>query len=295
MDRLIGFIGQGWIGKNYADDFEHRGYTVVRYSLEEPYINNKEQIKNCDVVFIAVPTPTTPDGFKDSIVREAVSLVGPGKIAVIKSTLKPGTTRSIQEQYPEIIVVHSPEFLSRITAAEDVANPLQNIVGIPWDKDSHQQAAELILSILPQAPSMVVPAETAELYKYVHNTSLFARSIFMNLLYEIAEKLNVDWDDIKKAIQNDPMIAFQTPVVSHWHIEPRHTGGRGIGGDCHIKDMETFARLYAELVGEAKGQMILDAMKEKNVDLLLASKKDFDLLKGVYGDRINIPVNSSND
>ncbi len=28
----IGFIGQGWIGKNYADDFEHRGYRVVRYS-----------------------------------------------------------------------------------------------------------------------------------------------------------------------------------------------------------------------------------------------------------------------
>ena len=26
----IGFIGQGWIGKNYADDFDARGYAVVR-------------------------------------------------------------------------------------------------------------------------------------------------------------------------------------------------------------------------------------------------------------------------
>lgn len=37
---LIGFIGQGFIGKNYADDFENRGYEVVRYALEEPYLKN---------------------------------------------------------------------------------------------------------------------------------------------------------------------------------------------------------------------------------------------------------------
>lgn len=286
MNKLIGFIGQGWIGKNYADDFEKRGYQTVRYSLEEPYIQNKEKIKDCDIVFIAVPTPTTPEGFDDSIVRQAISGVGSGKIAVIKSTLKPGTTRSIQKQYPEIVVVHSPEFLSRSTAALDVAKPIQNIIGLPDSNDSYRQAAELILSILPEAPSLVVPAETAELYKYVHNTSLFARSIFMNVLYEIAEKLNVDWDDIKQAIQNDPMIAFQTPTVSHWHIEPRHVGGRGIGGDCHIKDMETFSRFYEEIVGEESGRKMLEAMKEKNIKLLLESQKDLDLLKGVYGEEI---------
>ncbi|MFA5021159.1 MAG: hypothetical protein WC517_03830 [Patescibacteria group bacterium] len=286
MGKIIGFIGQGWIGKNYADDFEKRGYQTVRYSLEEPYVQNKEKIKDCDIVFIAVPTPTTPEGFDDSIVRKAVSGVGLGKIAVIKSTLKPGTTRSIQKQYPEILVVHSPEFLSRSTAALDVAKPIQNIIGMPDSNDSYRRVAELVLSILPEAPSMVVSAETAELYKYVHNTSLFARSIFMNVLYEIAERLNVDWDDIKQAIQNDPMIAFQTPTVSHWHIEPRHVGGRGIGGDCHIKDMETFSRFYAEIVGEESGRKMLEAMKEKNIKLLLESQKDLDLLKGVYGEEL---------
>lgn len=286
MDKLIGFIGQGWIGKNYADNFEKRGFKVIRYALEEPYLVNKDKIKDCDIVFIAVPTPTTPEGFQDSIVREAVSNVGLGKIAVIKSTLRPGTTRSIQEQYPKIVVIHSPEFLSRSTVVSDVANPIQNIMGITNLDNSCKEAAELVLLVLPDAPSMIVSAETAELYKYVHNTSLFARSIFMNVLYEIAEKLNVDWDDIKQAIQNDPMIAFQTPTVSHWHIEPRHTGGRGIGGDCHIKDMETFSRFYADLVGEESGKQMLEAMKEKNIKLLLESKKDLDLLKGVYGDQI---------
>lgn len=285
-NKKIGFIGQGWIGKNYADDFKKRGYEVICYALEEPYINNKENIKNCDIVFVAVPTPTTPNGFDDSIVREAISNIGSGKIAVIKSTLKPGTTRSIQEQYPDIIVIHSPEFLSRSTVSSDVAHPIQNIMGIPLLNDSYRAAAELVLSVLPTAPSMIVSAETAEFYKYVHNTTLFARSIFMNLLYEIAEKLNIDWDDIKRAIQNDPMIAFQIPTVSHWHIEPRHVGGRGVGGDCHIKDMETFSRLYADIVGEENGKQILNSMKEKNIKLLLDSNKDIDLLKGVYGEEI---------
>ena len=79
----IGFIGQGFIGKNYADDFERRGFSVTRYSLEEPYRGNKEKIKECDIVFIAVPTPTTPEGFDDSILRGVLPLVKEGKTAVI--------------------------------------------------------------------------------------------------------------------------------------------------------------------------------------------------------------------
>jgi len=62
MGKKIGFIGQGWIGKNYADDFEKRGYEIVRYALESPYIDNKEKIKECDIVFIAVPTPQHSQG-----------------------------------------------------------------------------------------------------------------------------------------------------------------------------------------------------------------------------------------
>jgi hypothetical protein len=101
----IGFIGQGWIGKNYADDFEQRGYEVVRFGLEPAYATNKERIAQCDIVLVAVPTPTTVDGFDDSIVRGVIGLVGKGKIAVIKSTMQPGTTESIQEQYPDRFVL----------------------------------------------------------------------------------------------------------------------------------------------------------------------------------------------
>lgn len=83
-DKIIGFIGQGWIGRHYADDFENRGYKVIRYALEEPYLQNGEKIKECDIVFIAVPTPSSPEGFDDSIIRQAVKKTGKGKTVVIK-------------------------------------------------------------------------------------------------------------------------------------------------------------------------------------------------------------------
>ena len=56
-EPLIGFIGQGFIGKNYADDFVRRGYKVVRYARGAEFAKNKIKIKECDIVFIAVPTP----------------------------------------------------------------------------------------------------------------------------------------------------------------------------------------------------------------------------------------------
>ena len=43
--KKIGFIGQGWIGKHYANDFEMRGFETVRYGLEPQYAVNKERMK----------------------------------------------------------------------------------------------------------------------------------------------------------------------------------------------------------------------------------------------------------
>ena len=79
---LIGFIGQGYVGKNYADDFEDRGYNVVRYSKEKPYNLNKDKIRECDIVFIAVPTPTVHGVYDASIICKVIPLVGKNKIII---------------------------------------------------------------------------------------------------------------------------------------------------------------------------------------------------------------------
>ncbi|MFA5124404.1 MAG: hypothetical protein WC473_01065 [Patescibacteria group bacterium] len=280
MNKLIGFIGQGWIGKNYADDFESRGYQVIRYSLEEPYLANKEKISECDIVFVAVPTPTTRAGFDDSIVRSAVKLVGAGKIAVIKSTVLPGTTESIQAETPGIYLFHSPEFLSVSTAYDDSRHPQRNIVGMPTDNEEYKSKAREVMSVLPQADfSLITSAKEAELFKYLRNCFFYTKVIYMNMLYDLSKKLGCRWEVLREIMANDPWIG-------NMHIDPVHKSGRGAGGECFIKDLAALKRFYKQNLNDESADAIFSALEKKNLELLLKSRKDLDLLRGVYGEEI---------
>ncbi len=273
----LGFIGQGYIGKNYADSFEDRGFTVVRYSNELSYSANRDAIQTCDIVFIAVPTPTTPEGYDDSIVRDVISLVGKGKIAVIKSTIPPGTTVSIQKENPDIFLLHNPEFLNEKTARYDVDNPLRTVIGVGAKSPEHERYAALLLSVMPKAPhDIITDSTTAEFIKYTHNTFGYSIILFSNILYDLAQSYGIAWEPIKESIATNSWIPGR-------YIDPIHKGGRGAGGDCFIKDFAAFRGFYEKMVKDPHGLAVLRAYEEKNNELLRNSGKDLNLLEGVYG------------
>jgi UDPglucose 6-dehydrogenase len=273
----IGFIGQGYVGKNYADDFERREYPVVRYAQEPEYSQNADAIGSCDIVFVAVPTPTTPDGFDDSIVRDVIAYAGRNSTVVIKSTVLPGTTEEIQEQYPDRTVLFSPEFLSEATAAHDAAHPIFNLIGIPGDAPSHRERAEQVLATLPESQySQVCMAREAELFKYIHNCEGYFKIVFLNLMYEIANGMGIEWGPVQEAIEADPMI-------SNYRHRVAHKSGHGAGGHCFIKDFEALLQLYKRVVNDPDGEAAMERVRDKNVQLLRQSEKDLDLLNDVYG------------
>lgn len=278
MSVTIGFIGQGFIGKSYADDFESRGYEVVRYSLEPAYVKNKDKISKCDYVFIAVPTPTKNGEFDMSIVEGALRLVGTGKTAVVKSTLLPGTTKNLQKAFPKISVLHSPEFLNARTAAYDAANPKRNIVGITKDTPAQRKAAAAIIKLLPKASfDLVCDSTEAELIKYARNGVGYFRIIFYNILHDLASTFDANWDPIRQAIAADPENGPE-------YTRPVDQGGRGAGGVCFIKDMAALRGHYEMYCkDDAIGIDVLKAMEKKNIHLLTSTGKDLDLLRGVYG------------
>lgn len=289
----IGFIGQGFIGKNMADDFERRGYKPVRYALEEPYVRNKAAIADCDIVFIAVPTPTTPKGFDDRGLRAVLPLVGKGKTAVIKSTILPGKTEAYQALFPNIVVMHSPEFLREKHAAEDTAHPVRNIVGIPNTTKKYKDAAARVLSVLPKASyELVCPSREAELIKYAGNCFLATKVVFMNVLYNIAEAVGADYDTVIKAMVADARIG-----TSHMQVidSSGHRGakkGRGAGGHCFPKDLAALRGLYKKKnARDKKGNALLKAIEDMNNALLLESGKDLDLLEDIYGPRVRAVSN----
>ncbi|MEK7511141.1 MAG: hypothetical protein AAB582_02810 [Patescibacteria group bacterium] len=281
----VGLIGHGFVGKSYADEFESRGIPVVRYALEEPYRANKERIAECDIVFIAVPTPTGPDGFDAGIVESAIGLVGVGKTAVIKSTILPGTTKRLQERYPDRIVLFSPEFLSEATAAQDVANPFGSVVGMPTADEAHQASAEAVLRLLPEAPlKRIVSSAEAELFKYAHNGSGYVQILFFNVLYDLAVKLGADWSAIEECVHADPYIPNR-------YAKPVHKSGRGAGGHCFIKDFAAIRELHESINSQdTAGTTWLRAAEAKNVALLQGSGKDLDLLASVYGSDMPKPA-----
>lgn len=282
----VGFIGQGFIGKNMADDFEDRGYDIVRYSKDK-FSKNKELIKDCKFVFIAVPTPSTPKGFDDSILTDVIGLVGDGNVAIIKSTIQVGTTEKIQKIYPKKYIIHSPEFLTEKNAKNDAKFPERNIVG--YTKKSSSLAND-VLDILPKAENnFVVPCREAELSKYMGNALLMLKVVFANFIFNLSKAKKLDYNKVCEMTGYDSRIG-------HSHLKINHQGGlvgkvgRGAGGHCFIKDTAALVEMYESCNFKSKqDKLALSFLKSAvnfNNQLLLDSQKDLDLLFGVYGKKI---------
>lgn len=275
----IGFIGQGMVGKAYADYYEKNGFDIVRYSLEPEYIENKNKIELCDIVFISVPTPTTPKGFDDKILRDVIGLIGKGKIGVIRSTVLPGTTESIQREFDDRYILMAPEFLTARTASEEVAHPRKHVIGIPKDNGVFRSKARLVLSTLPNAPhNSIVSSKEAEMIKYIQNNFFYVKNIYMSICYKMAEKIGCDLDVIHRALLSEPMMG------TYHHLAPVRDGGYGAAGPCLLKDFEAFIGFYEKNNGEDSGNKILRAIRDRNLELLRETGKDKKLLLDIYGE-----------
>lgn len=276
----IGFVGMGWVGGSYYENFKERGFDVVGYSKEKDYSDNKDKIKFCDIVFVTVPTPSTPQGFDDSILIDVLKLIGKDKIAVIKSTILPGTTEKLQAMYPDIYLFHSPEFLTEKTAKYDAANPARNIIGCTAKSFTRAQEVMNVLSLAPY--EAIVPAKEAELVKYAGNCWFYFKVVFINTVYDLSEKLGVDYDKLIDMMAADKRIGRS-------HLDASHQGGRGAGGHCFIKDMAAYSEMYNKFCqNDFDGNELLRMIQKKNIGLLTSTGKSLDLLKGVYGEELFI-------
>lgn len=284
----IGFIGQGFIGKHMADDFVERGYDVVRYALEEPYASNRDAIAECELVFIAVPTPTTPDGFDCSILESVLPLIGAGHVAIIKSTIVPGTTERLQALFPDIYLMHSPEFLREKQAAVDTRQPQRTIIGLPKRSAEYEALAKKVVAVLPPAPyELICNAAEAELIKYAGNTFLAMKVVYMNLIYDLAVATGASYATIAEAMAADPRIGTSHMQVIDSSGHQGAVAGRGAGGHCFPKDLAALREVYESLVTDDQaGQELFRALEKKNNQLLLNTGKDLDLLKGIYGSNV---------
>lgn len=263
----IGYIGQGWVGRTCADQLEADGHRVVRYALEAEYRGNKSLIADCEIVFIAVPTPVPETGQDCSAVIAALGCVGAGHAAIIRSTLAPGMTEQLQAQFEDLIILHCPEFLVQATAAHDVAHPSRSLIGMPRDTEAHRKYAGMALKLMPDAPyQRIIAARDAEMAKIASNGFLLTKVLYFNLVYDLAQAQGCDWAAVEEAITRDPRIGPS-------HAQPLHSGGRGAGGACLPKDFEAFRQAYCEHLGGGGGADLIDRLMGYNEALLSGSDK----------------------
>ena len=246
----VAVIGVGMVGTPLARYLQEargyvRGQDIFLYDID-PQKGYGDDVNRAEVVFVCVPTPPAADGSADlTAVRQAFRLLAGPKVVVIKSTVPPGTTESLQREFPEHKVLFNPENLTERFAWEDFARPDTQIVGFT---ERSIDAAHLVLSILPKAPFMspwgtstyqrtAITATEAEIIKYARNVH-FARKVnFANALACLAEKMQANYENIRIGMAADHRIGDS-------HLDVMRGGYRGFGGYCLPKDLAAFIATF---------------------------------------------------
>jgi len=229
-DYKIGIMGVGMVGGSLKDYFKKQGREIFLYDPGKN-LGSLSEINQADIFFICVPTPFNKEkGFDLSFVEAACRNIQRENIIVIKSTVIPGSTEKLQEKYPRHKFLFNPEFLTEATAREDMDHPVRQILG--YTKQS-RAIAEDVLRILPKAKfEKIIPAREAEMVKYFSNTWFATKVIFANQIYELCQKIGIDYEIVRECAAADKMIGPS-------HLDVHHKGYFGYGGKCLPKDIRS--------------------------------------------------------
>jgi len=242
MKYNIGIIGQGFVGNAIYQKFKNY-FDVATFDLDETKRNTEtiEEVVNLsDVVFVCVPTPMKRvDGSCDISIVESVlkelNEVGKPIVAVIKSTIPPTTTEMFNKNFKNLTIVFNPEFLTEANAVQDFENQSKIILGGP--KEGTTVLKQIYRLVFSTTPIIKTGSTHAEMVKYLTNTFLATKVAFANEIYQICDKLALDYDKVVEYATYDDRLG-----KSHWAV-PGPDGDFGFGGHCFPKDLSAILRL----------------------------------------------------
>jgi len=232
---LIGIIGGGFVGSAAKQYYKN----AKVYDIDPQRANATfDEVCGEDYIFVTVPTPQGKDGQVDlSIIEDVLDKIPDNKKIILKSTAVPGTTERLQEKYPNKKMVYVPEFLTAKFAAEDFAFPDKNIVG--YTKLYPELGAE-VAKILPRANTLICKATEAEMIKYAINSYYVIKVIYSNEIYDLCQKLGIDYDIVHEGFVLDKRI-------NDSHFNVMSGIWRGFGGACLPKDSSAVVKRAEEL------------------------------------------------
>ncbi|MBK8239493.1 MAG: UDP-glucose/GDP-mannose dehydrogenase family protein [Deltaproteobacteria bacterium] len=263
----VSVIGTGYVGLVAAAGFAEHGNDVVCADIDEHKIarlrageipifepgldvlvarnveagrlrfttDNAEAAAHGEVIFLAVGTPSAPDGSANlAYLFEAARDIArhlPGPVVVVnKSTVPVGTAERVSRIMAEltkhrVVVASNPEFLKEGTAVDDFLYPDRVVIGTD-DEAAQDLLSRLYRPFLRQSERIVyMDPRSAEVTKYACNAYLATRVSFINDIANLCDLVGADVEKVRQGMGTDPRIGnkFLYPGV-------------GYGGSCFPKD-----------------------------------------------------------
>jgi UDPglucose 6-dehydrogenase len=204
----------------------------------------KAGLKNAEVVFIAVGTPSLPNGeanleYVKEVARGIGRDCGGNLIVVDKSTVPVGMGDMVESLVEEeltqrsakhkVQVASCPEFLREGSALQDFMNPDRIVIGAR-DPKTAERVAELFKNL--PGKRVLTDLRSAEMIKYASNAFLATKISFINEIANLCEHLNADVIRVAEGMGLDKRIgaAFLN-------------AGAGYGGSCFPKDVSALAQI----------------------------------------------------
>ena len=219
-------------------------------------------VKECDIIFVGVNTPTKMFGrgagrasdlqYWEATAREIKRFAECDKIVVEKSTLPVCTAAAMEailneERIPRakrvaqgdalagvgtgisFTVLSNPEFLAEGTAIKDLLEPDRVLIGGP-QTDAGAKAIQAVVDIyatwVPRERILTTNVWSAELTKLAANAFLAQRVSSINAIAGLCEATGADVDEVARVIGADGRIG------------PKFLkAGPGFGGSCFKKDV----------------------------------------------------------
>ena len=264
----IGCVSMTHLGLIHAVAFAEKGFNLIGYDdnkelveqlqshhlpVSEPgldelvnsctsrlkFTHDLNELKCCDLVFIACDVPTDDEGNSnlrviDRLVEQVIPILSDQSFLVLLSQVPPGYTRQIK--FDKLRLFYQVETLVFGRAVERAVDPERYIVGAT-DPNVELPGAYLKLLSSFNCPILKMRYESAELAKISINLFLVASVSTTNTLAEICENIGADWEEIAPALRLDKRIG------QHAYLSP----GLGIAGGNLERDLNTIIKL-----GQAK-------------------------------------------
>jgi len=206
-----------------------------------------EAVRNADVVFIAVGTPSRRgDGHADlsyvyAAAEEVARVMDGFTVVVNKSTVPVGTGDEVEAVIrkarpdADFAVVSNPEFLREGAAIDDFKRPDRVVVGAE-DERATARMRELYRPLyLNETPIVFTSRRTSELIKYAANAFLAMKITFINEMADLCEQVGANVQEVARGIGLDNRIGSK-----FLHAGP------GYGGSCFPKDTIALVRTAQE-------------------------------------------------